>query len=166
MNRPIIRLYAFVAVLFALLVVFTSRWTVFEASSLRDNPLNARKLLEQEHIKRGEILAANGTVLARSLPGREGTYTRTYPTGSLFAHPIGYYYTQLGDSGLERFRNDELEGQGSTNLQSILNQLQGVKPDGDEGPHDARPDRPAGRRQGPRRPPRRSRRARSRAAGP
>jgi len=131
-NRPIIRLYGFVAVLFALLVVFTSRWTVFEASSLRDNPLNARKLLEQQHIKRGEILAANGTVLARSLPSREGTYTRTYPTGSLFAHPIGYYYTELGDSGLERFRNDELEGQTSTNLQSILNQLQGVKPDGEK----------------------------------
>ena len=39
MNRPIMRLFAFVAVLFALLVAFTSRWTVFEASSLRSNPL-------------------------------------------------------------------------------------------------------------------------------
>ncbi len=81
MNRPIMRLFAFVAVLFALLVAFTSRWTVFEASSLRDNPLNARRLLEQERISRGEILAANGTVLARSVQGREGTYSRTYPTG-------------------------------------------------------------------------------------
>jgi peptidoglycan glycosyltransferase len=132
LNKPITRLYAFVALLFALLVAFTSRWTVFEASSLRDNPLNARKLLEQQRIKRGEILAANGMVLARSLPSREGTYTRSYPTGPLFAHPLGYYYTQLGASGLERFRNDELEGQTGTNLQSILDQLQGIKPDGDK----------------------------------
>ena len=126
------RLFAFVAVLFALLVAFTSRWTVFEASSLRDNPLNARQLLEQERISRGEILAANGTVLARSLPGREGTYTRTYPTGSLFAHPLGYYFTNLGATGLEKYRNDVLEGQTQSNLQTVLNQLQGVKPAGDK----------------------------------
>jgi peptidoglycan glycosyltransferase len=126
------RLFAFVAVLFVVLVAFTSRWTVFEASSLRNNPLNARQLLEQERIKRGEILAADGTVLARSLPGREGTYTRTYPTGSLFAHPLGYYFTNLGASGLEKYRNDVLEGQTRSNLQSILNQLQGVKPVGDK----------------------------------
>ena len=132
MNRPITRLFAFVAVLFALLVAFTSRWTVFEASSLRSNPLNARQLLEQEKIKRGEILAANGTVLARSLPGREGTYSRTYPTGSLFAHPLGYYFTELGATGLERYRNNVLEGQTQSNLQTILNQLQGIKPVGDK----------------------------------
>ncbi len=126
------RLFAFVAVLFALLVAFTSRWTVFEASSLRDNPLNARQLLEQERISRGEILAANGTVLARSLPGHEGTYTRTYPTGSLFAHPLGYYFTNLGATGLEKYRNDVLEGETQSNLQTVLNQLQGVKPAGDK----------------------------------
>jgi len=44
----------FVVLLFALLVAFTSRWTIFEASSLRSNPLNARGLLEQERIARGE----------------------------------------------------------------------------------------------------------------
>jgi peptidoglycan glycosyltransferase len=131
-NRPITRVYAFVALLFALLVAFTSRWTVFEASSLRDNPLNARRLLEQQRIKRGEIVAADGTLLARSIPGRESTYTRVYPTGPLFAHPVGYYFTQLGAAGLERFRNDELEGQTTTNLQSILDQLQGIKPVGDK----------------------------------
>ena len=46
MNRPITRLYGFVAILFAILIAFTSRWTIFEASSLRDNPLNARMLLD------------------------------------------------------------------------------------------------------------------------
>ena len=81
MNRPILRLYMFVLVLFALLVAFTSRWTVFEASSLRENPLNKRALIEQARVQRGAILAADGTVLARSVRTREGTYERTYPTG-------------------------------------------------------------------------------------
>jgi peptidoglycan glycosyltransferase len=131
-NRPIIRLYGLVAVLFALLVGFTSRWTIFEAASLRENKLNARALLQQERVDRGPILAANGTVLARSVRGSEGTYTRSYPTGSQFANAIGYDYIDPGTSGLERYRNQVLSGKGATNLQAILNQLQGKEPQGDK----------------------------------
>jgi peptidoglycan glycosyltransferase len=130
MNKPIVRLYGLVALLFALLVAFTSRWTIFEASSLRNNSLNARSLLEQERIDRGEILAADGTVLARSLKRPEGAYERTYPTREEFAHAIGYYYTTLGSTALERFRNDPLSGQTGTKLNTILDQLQGKKPRG------------------------------------
>lgn len=132
MNRPISRLYALVALLFLALVAFTSRWTVFEASSLRGNTLNKRPLLEQERIPRGEILAADGSVIARSVRGAEGIYQRQYPQGSLFAHPVGYYYIEPGSTGLERDRNEYLEGLTGSGLQSILNQLQGVKPTGDE----------------------------------
>jgi peptidoglycan glycosyltransferase len=127
MNRPIVRLYGLVVLLFALLVAFTSRWTIFDASSLRNNPLNARTLLEQQRINRGNILAADGQVLARSVRGPEGTYERTYPTGEQFAHAIGYAYTNLGRTGLERFRNVALSGQTGTNLQAVLDQLQGKK---------------------------------------
>jgi len=134
MNRPIIRLYALVVLLFALLVAFTSRWTIFEAASLRDNTLNKRTLLEQERIERGPILAADGTVLARSVRGPEGVYQRVYPTGELFAQPIGYHYLEpdIGSTGVELFRNEELNGQSGTNLQSVLDQLQGKEPQGDK----------------------------------
>jgi peptidoglycan glycosyltransferase len=133
-NRPIIRLYALVVLLFALLVAFTSRWTIFEAASLRDNTLNKRTLLEQERIERGPILAANGTVLARSVRGPEGVYQRVYPTGELFAQPIGYHYLEpdIGSTGVELFRNEELNGQSGTNLQSVLDQLQGKELQGDK----------------------------------
>ncbi len=134
MNRPIIRLYGLVAALFALLIAFTSRWTIFEASSLRENPLNARRVLEQERIARGEITAADGSVLARSVHGAEGTYQRVYPQGELFAAPIGFDYVNpdLGNAGLERFRNKELNGQSATNLQGVLDQLQGKEPQGEK----------------------------------
>jgi len=134
LNRPIIRLYGLVALLFALLVAFTSRWTVFEAASLRDNALNKRTLLEQERIERGPILADDGTVLARSVRGAQGVYQRVYPTGELFAQPIGYHYLEpdIGSTGVELFRNKELNGQSGTNLQSVLDQLQGKEPQGDK----------------------------------
>ena len=133
MNRPILRLYMLVLVLFALLVAFTSRWTIFEASSLRENPLNKRALIEQEHVQRGAILAADGTVLARSVRTRERTYERTYPTGEEFAQAIGYSYPRsLDRTGLERYRNAPLSGQRQSDLQSILDQFQGRPEKGDE----------------------------------
>ena len=78
-NRPIIRLYGLVVLLFALLIAFTSRWTIFEASSLRDNALNKRAVLEQQHIDRGPIVAADGTVLAHSLRRAEGDLRTQLP---------------------------------------------------------------------------------------
>ncbi len=133
MNRPIIRLYGLVVLLFALLVAFTSRWTVFEAASLRENVLNKRAQIEQQWIDRGDIRAADGTVLARSVRGAESTYSRAYPAGELFAQAIGYSYP-LGEgrTGIERFRNGPLNGETDTGLQKILDQLQGKKPQGDE----------------------------------
>jgi peptidoglycan glycosyltransferase len=46
-NRQIAQLFALAALLFGLLVVFTSRWTVFEAQSLEDNSANRRPLIEE-----------------------------------------------------------------------------------------------------------------------
>lgn len=132
MNRPIYRLYGLVALLFALLVAFTSRWTVFQAASLRDNRLNHRRLLQSERIDRGRIVAADGTVLAHSVRGREGTYERRYPAGAEFAHAIGYSYVDLGSTGLERYRDGPLQGEASSGLQAILDQLQGRSDRGDE----------------------------------
>ena len=131
MNRPIVRLYGLVVVLFGVLLAFTSRWTVFEASSLRANALNKRGLLQQQRIDRGAILAANGSVLARSVRGPEGTFTRSYPTGALFTDAVGYSYIERGQVGLERYRSPALNGQMGTSVQSILDQLQGRKPQGD-----------------------------------
>jgi peptidoglycan glycosyltransferase len=92
--------------------------------------LNKRGLLQQERIARGEILASNGSVLARSVRGTEGTYTRRYPTGSQFTAPVGYSYIERDQVGLERYRSAALNGQSGTSVQSILDQLQGRKPRG------------------------------------
>ena len=131
MNQTILRLFGLVGLLFALLVAFTSRWTVFEASSLRTNPLNRRGLLEEQRIHRGRILAADGAVLARSTRASGGIYNRSYPNGGLFAHAIGYSYITIGQAGLELSRNDALSGQRGT-VSSILDQLQGKTRQGDD----------------------------------
>ncbi len=78
-NKPVGRLFVLVVVLFAVLVGFTSRWTVFDAQALRENPANHRILLQEERIKRGVIRAADGTALAVLAPDRAGPLRAPLP---------------------------------------------------------------------------------------
>jgi penicillin-binding protein A len=130
-NTPIVRLFGLFLLLFAVLVGFTSRWTVFEAEALRDNPNNRRVLFEEERIKRGVIKASDGQVLAanRALPGDR--YARRYPTGELFAHPIGFTSLDRGRTGIEDFYNDQLTGRRSDPI-GALERLLGPRDVGDD----------------------------------
>ena len=123
MNPAIVRLFAVVVGLFALLILFTSRWTVLDASSLNSNSLNARPLIDDLRTDRGRILADDGTVLAQSVPAAAGTWSRYYPTRQEFAQPVGYLRAIEGRAaGLELSRSSALRGL-QTALGSIFGQL-------------------------------------------
>ncbi|HEX5780710.1 MAG TPA: penicillin-binding protein 2 [Solirubrobacteraceae bacterium] len=123
MNGSISRLFGLVLVLFALLVAFTSRWTVFEAEALRDNDNNRRELLAEQLIKRGLIRADDGKVLARS-PAQPGErFGRRYPTGPLFAHAVGCTSLDRGRSGLEDYYNDPLTGRATDAVDAVARLL-------------------------------------------
>jgi peptidoglycan glycosyltransferase len=133
-NRQIVKLFGLIAVLFAVLIGFTSYWSVFDAKALKEKDANKRPLLEQQQIERGRILAADGTVIARSVPKGHGgglRYVRRYPEGALYGHPIGYSFVQQGDSEFERFHNDELVGDESE-FSSILDELSGRRQEGND----------------------------------
>ncbi len=133
MNSQILRLFGLVVVLFGLLIVFTTRWTVLDADALNANPLNSRTLITELKTKRGRILAGNGSVLARSVPRQGGFWRRTYPSGSLFSQTVGYWTGQAGnEAGLEVSRNKYLSGT-QTGLSSVFGPLGGsVKRVGDD----------------------------------
>jgi penicillin-binding protein A len=133
-NRQIVKLFGLIVVLFAVLVGFTSYWSVFNAEALKEKTANKRPLLEQQQIERGRILAADGTVLARSVAKGEGEglrYVRRYPEGALYGHPIGYSFVQEGDSEFEQFHNDELIGEESEFV-SLLDELRGTAQEGND----------------------------------
>jgi peptidoglycan glycosyltransferase len=130
MNAPIARLFVVVVVLFGVLVGFTSRWTVFDADALRDNPKNRRELLEEQQIRRGLIRAGDDTVLARSLKQADDSYVRTYPPGRLFSQAVGYSFVRQGRAGLERYYDDDLSGRNSE-LGSLIDRLSGSEQEGD-----------------------------------
>jgi penicillin-binding protein A len=133
-NRQIVKLFAFIVVLFAVLVGFTSYWSVFDAEALKDKQANKRPLLEQQQIRRGRILAADGTVIAKSVAKGKGDarrFVRRYPEGALYGHPIGYSFVRQGDTEFERFHNDELVGEESE-FSSILDELTGTTQEGND----------------------------------
>lgn len=133
MNAQVAKLYSLIVLMFAVLIGFTSYWAVFDAEALKDKSANRRPLLEELQVKRGSILADDGTVLARSTrEGHRSTqfFVRHYPEGSLFGHPIGYSFLDLGQTGFERYHDDELVGRKSE-FTSILDQLRGQRQEGD-----------------------------------
>ena len=133
MNNQIVKLFGFIVVLYALLFGFTSYWSVFDADSLEANTANRRPLLEEQKIDRGDILAADGSVIARSVPqgkGDDRIFVRRYPEGSLYGNPIGYSFVTQGRVGFELEHNDELVGE-KTEFLSILDELQGRAQEGD-----------------------------------
>jgi peptidoglycan glycosyltransferase len=133
MNTQIVKLFGLVLVLYALLFGFTSYWSIFDANSLKANTANRRPLLEEQQIDRGNILADDGSVIARSVPqgsGNNKVYVRRYPQGALYGNPIGYSFVTQGQAGFELSHNDELVGN-KTEFLSILDELQGHQQQGD-----------------------------------
>ena len=133
MNKQILQLFTVFTVLCGLLIGFTSYWTVFEQEDLESHASNRRPLLESLRVPRGDILAADGTLLARSTPegkGERKVYNRQYPEGGLFAHAVGYSFLDQ-QAGLERSRNDELTGE-KNEFVSIFEELVGDDREGDD----------------------------------
>ncbi|HEY6652540.1 MAG TPA: penicillin-binding protein 2 [Solirubrobacterales bacterium] len=133
MNRQIVKLFGFLLILYALLFGFTSYWSIFDSDSLKANQANRRPLLEEQTIKRGNILAADGSVIAHSRAigkGNNRIYVRHYPQGGLFGNPIGYSFVTQGRVGFELSHNDELVGN-KTEFLSVLDELQGHAQEGD-----------------------------------
>jgi peptidoglycan glycosyltransferase len=131
-NVRITNLFGLVVLLCAVLVGFTSYWSVFHAGSLEANRANKRPLLEQQRVRRGLITARDGTVLARNKvtgSGADRFYARSYPDGTLFSHVVGYNFVSRGNAALERRYDDDLTGK-SDEFQTILDQLRGKKREG------------------------------------
>lgn len=115
MNRQIRRLGVTMLVIYGALFVQLNVVQVFKADEYRRHPANRREILRDFGKPRGQILAADGTVLARSVPDT-GSFPlrREYPTGDLFAHLTGYYSFSFGSEGVERSYNDDLAGRTGT----------------------------------------------------
>ncbi len=133
MNTPIVRLYAFILLLFAGLVGFTSYWAVFDSTTLKGETANRRPLIQEQQVKRGFIKTSDGVTVAESHPvggGAHPVYVRSYPQGPLYGNPVGYSFVNVGQTGIESSENATLAGE-RNEFTSILDQLRGIPQQGD-----------------------------------
>jgi peptidoglycan glycosyltransferase len=122
-NPQIRRLSLVAVVLLVALIVGTTYWQTWAAGGLADRQDNAIQRVAQFKIKRGKIIAADGTVLATNVARKvqgQTYYFRRYPTGPLASNVVGYSTQVRSRAGLERSENDFLTAS-NTNLNTVFN---------------------------------------------
>jgi peptidoglycan glycosyltransferase len=110
-NRQVRRVGIAVVACFLALFLQLNYLQVVKADSLAHDPRNVRAVKRAFSDPRGEILTADGTIVARSQPvDDQFERLRTYPTGPLFAHVSGFFSFNYGASGVEHVYNEDLSG--------------------------------------------------------
>ena len=133
LGKRLTHLALFIAVLFAVLVANLTLLMVVNASYYQNLPGNNHTIQKQATRERGTISTSDGTVLAQSVPNGDGTYTRTYPAGTLAAQVVGYSSTQYGTSGIEATANDQLTGESSfATWTDVINAYAGISRSGND----------------------------------
>ncbi len=112
MNKQIRRLAGVLAVLYVALFVQLNIVQLFGAQRLKDDPNNTRPLFEDFDELRGDIVTADGAIVATSVEIDDPRFDRrrVYPTEDLFAHVSGFFSFNFGADGVEREYNDLLTG--------------------------------------------------------
>jgi peptidoglycan glycosyltransferase len=116
-NRPIRRVGYAVTVLILLLVAQLTYLQVVDADNLANDKRNVRNQLKEYNRARGNVLSADGQVLAESIPTTgDFKYKRSYPQGDLFAQVVGYqsFVNLVGSTGVEESYDKVLTGQDTT----------------------------------------------------
>lgn len=121
MNTKIRRLAVGLLLCYVALFVQLNILQVGREEELTADPRNDRQTIRDFNRPRGEIISADGVVLAYSEkvddPDAELKYRRVYPTGSLFGNITGYSTFNYGSTQIEKTQSDVLAG--TTNAQQL-----------------------------------------------
>ena len=121
--------YCFVGIFLALI-----GYLVYFNVELRDDyansPYNAKRQgTYKERVVKGEIISADGQVLASTEKDEEGNEFRYYPYERVFAHAVGY--SSKGVSGLEQSMNSQLLTSHANMVEQVENEFKDEKNIGD-----------------------------------
>ena len=130
-NKEFAWITYFFVILFIALMGYLVYFTIVRADTFVNSPYNQRQDAFAQKVVRGQIADRNGNVLARTDVVEDGTETRVYPYGPVFAHVVGYSDTELGKTGLESVENFELLTSNAFFVEKIQNEFNGNKNQGD-----------------------------------
>lgn len=111
------------------MIAYLVYFQAFQSENVINSSYNARLDLYAERVIRGDILSSDGAVLATTEVSSDGTETRSYPYGNMFAHVVGY--SSNGKGGIESKYNFNLLRSHSFFLTQLVNDLTDQKNNGD-----------------------------------
>ena len=104
-------------------------FNVVKSQDIINSPYNVRLDSMVDRVVRGKILDNAGNVLAETEVADDGTETRVYPYGKMFAHVVGY--DSHGKSGIESVANFNLLTSNASFIEQFANELREEKNIGD-----------------------------------
>lgn len=112
MTRQLKVIGALLLALFGALFVNLNYIQVLQADELANDGRNSRQLIREYEIRRGLMIAGDGTTEIARVEATDGTlrFRRTYTDGPLYAPVTGYYSSVYGRAELEASFNDYLVG--------------------------------------------------------
>lgn len=121
--------YSFVGIFLAL-IGYLVYFNVELKDTYANSPYNSKRQgIYQEKVVKGNILANDGEELAITVTNEDGTESREYPYGRVFAHVVGY--SASGVSGLEQNMNSVLLTSHTNMLEQVGNDVMNQKSVGD-----------------------------------
>lgn len=121
-------LYVFLGI-FVCMIGYFLYFQIFVSSNVITSPYNKRQDTFADRVIRGDILTSDGEVIATTKVAEDGTETRVYPYGNLFAHAVGY--ASHGKSGIELLGNYQLLTSNAYFLKRFVNEIREEKNVGD-----------------------------------
>ena len=115
--------------LFLVMMGYLVYFNVVRSKEIINSPYNVRMDSLSDRVVRGSILDKNGEVLAETVVAEDGTETRNYPYGDVYAHVVGY--DSKGKSGLESVENFDLLTSNAFFVEKIVKEFKEEKNIGD-----------------------------------
>lgn len=128
-NKEFARVTYFFVTLFLVMMGYLVYFNVVRSKEIINSPYNVRMDSLSDRVVRGSILDKNGEVLAETVVAEDGTETRNYPYGDVYAHVVGY--DSKGKSGLESVENFDLLTSNAFFVEKIVKEFKEEKNIGD-----------------------------------
>lgn len=130
MKKSARRVFWLLALCFFLLLGYLGKLVMIDRAEISSNSYNIRMRNDEAGIQRGDILDADGEVLATSVWQEDGSYLREYPRARMAAHVTGY--SSVGKTGVEAAANFTLMSVHQELLQRLQGIIEGRDPKGND----------------------------------
>lgn len=123
LNKRLVYVMVFFVVIFMILALYLVYFQLFQRASIENDSHNRRLWVNEDNIKRGDIIDRNGNILAYNETDYDGSQYRVYNYGQVASSITGYSSMTYGKTGIEKTYNKQLlalSGDGFSNFRKMV----------------------------------------------